>query len=907
VVCAKKSPTGQKWSGSVRGRTYCGRVASSVPAKAFRADPYDYREVREIASALGLAEPVAVILVRRGYHTVEQARAFIEAGDAHDPFRFEGMERACELVLAIARRGGRITVHGDYDVDGVCSTAILVSALRALGASADWLIPDRLGDGYGLTMAGVEELRRRGSELVITVDCGIGSADEVGTLRRAGIEVLVTDHHQPPPALPDCTILHPLVSAYPFEGLCAAGVAQKLATALRIAAGERRVETVGGGRGPGDRDLDLVALATVADLVPLVGENRRLVREGLLRLRTEPRLGLRALMAAAAVDPATVDEEALGFRLAPRINAAGRLYRADAGVELMLTGDPERATQIAAELNSANEERRRTEHQVVEEAERARAELSPEQAAAPALVLAGEGWHPGVVGIAASKLAENHRRPTILLSLAGGRGRGSARSIPGYDLLAGLDACSEHLVRYGGHRAAAGLELERDRLDHFRAAFLGHAAATIDPVDLVRTERLDALVGVGREGIGMELAEQLERLGPFGKGNPGPRLLVPAGRLREVRPLGEKERHSRFQLESGAGKALGVAFGINGEVSRRQGQPIDLSVELQVDRWNGAVQPRVVVRELYPLPAPEDQPVLSGCGGHRCPAPSGEWWLRLEEERARTADGRPGRMYDARPPDGPRREPVDRRGAAAIAALSELISSGESVLALCADASRRRALAEDSANPRRFGAAAPRLACARCGTESLDAALGAQGTAEPPAASLVLADWGALARRPDAPPLFQHVVLIDPPPAEPFEGLARVGQSSFNPGFLHLAWGVPEIELAARCLASEWELHRPTGEIWRGLRAAGGELGGEPLMALLAGASLHPRSPELAGRCLAVLCELGLCEWSATGLAPSLRVLSSERTELKRSRAYAACVARHQEADRFLQSRAQAS
>jgi single-stranded-DNA-specific exonuclease len=891
--------------------------------------------VRSIASGLGLAEPVAVILVRRGYRTVEEARAFLEAGEAHDPFEFEAMEEACELVLSFARRGGRVTVHGDYDVDGVCSTAILVSALRSLGARCDWLIPDRLADGYGLTPAGVEELRRRGSELVITVDCGIGSAEEVRALRGSGIEVLVTDHHQPPAAaeLPECPILHPVVSSYPFEGLCAAGVAQKLASALRMSAGERRIETVGGARGPEDRDLDLVALATVADLVPLVGENRRLVREGLRRLRGEPRPGLRALMAAASVDPATVKEEALAFRLAPRINAAGRLYRADAGVELMLTEDPERAAQIAAELDRANGERRQTERQVVEAAERARAELTPEQLAAPALVIAGEGWHPGVVGIAASRLAESHRRPAVLISLTGGRGRGSGRSIPGFDLLAALDACSEHLVRHGGHRAAAGLEIEADRLDDFRAAFLEHAAATIDPADLVRTEQLDALVGVGREGIGMDLAEQLERLGPFGKGNPGPRLLVPSGRLREVRPLGEDGKHSRFQLESGGGRAMGVAFGMNGEVSRCEGEPIDLSVQLEVDRWNGAVQPRVVIREIYTRAAPgEDDERPGGCGSGACPAPAAEWWGRVDEELARIAAGRPGGAYDARPAGGPMRELIDRRGGAAVAALTELISSGESVLALCADASRRRALAEEAADPRRFGAVAPRVACHRCGAEALDAALGQPSsrrrpetpppdlrpqTPPPDQPPLVLADWGALARRPDAPSRFQHVVLVDPPPAENLEALARVGTprspitsfagESTAAGYLHLAWGAAEVELARRCLAADWELRRPIGELWRGLHEAGGELAGEALGELLAGASRHGRSPEVAARCLAVLRELGLCEWCADRGTPSLRVLSSERTELERSRAYAACVARHEEGDRFLQTRAQAS
>ena len=438
-------------------------MASTEVARTFQADPYDYGEVRRLASELALAEPVAITLVRRGYRTVDAARRFLEARESHDPTEFTGIEEVCEHILSAAHRGERITIHGDYDVDGVSSTAILVSTLRSLGAECDWLIPDRLADGYGLTMASVEKLRQRGSGLVITVDCGIGSVDEVAAARAAGIEVVVTDHHLPGEQLPDCPIVHPIVSDYPFEGLCAAGVAHKLAIALCDSAGQGAVETAGGRRHPCDRNLDLVALATVADMVPLVGENRRLVREGLRVLRDSPRVGLRALMAAAAVDPETVDAGALGFRLAPRINAAGRLYRADAGVELMLTEDADRAAQIAEELDRANGERRWTERKVVEEAERARSALPASLADAPALVLAGEGWHPGVVGIAASRMVERHNRPTILLSVDGDRAKGSARSIPGFDLVAALGACDRHLVRYGGHRAAAGLELEARR------------------------------------------------------------------------------------------------------------------------------------------------------------------------------------------------------------------------------------------------------------------------------------------------------------------------------------------------------------------------------------------------------------------------------------------------------------
>src|SRR5215211_2433150 len=401
-------------------------MASTGPARAFQADPYDYGEVRRLAAELELAEPVAVTLVRRGYRTVDAARRFLEARESHEPTEFSGMEEVCERILSVARGPGRITIHGDYDVDGVTSTSILVSTLRVLGAECDWLIPDRLSDGYGLSMASVDQLSGRGTDLVITVDCGIGSVEEVAAARSAGIDVVVTDHHLPGDRLPDCPIIHPVVSGYPFEGLCAAGVAHKLAIALCDTAGRGAVETVSGRRHPCDRDLDLVALATVADMVPLVGENRRLVREGLRLLRDGPRVGLRALMAASAVDPETLDAAALSFRLAPRINAAGRLYRADAGVELMLTDDPDRAAAIAAELDRANAERRWAERQVVDEAERERSALPRSQQEAPALVLAGRAWHPGVVGIAASRMVERHHRPAILLSVDGERAKGSA-------------------------------------------------------------------------------------------------------------------------------------------------------------------------------------------------------------------------------------------------------------------------------------------------------------------------------------------------------------------------------------------------------------------------------------------------------------------------------------------------
>jgi single-stranded-DNA-specific exonuclease len=577
------------------------------PQRAFRIEPYSYTDARALAAGLGVSEPLAVTLVRRGYRTVDEARAFLDAAERHDPFAFRGMEEAVECLLAAIRGGRRITVHGDYDVDGVSSTAILVAELRELGAECDWAIPDRLDDGYGLSEATVARLAARGTGLLLTADCGITCPAEVALAREAGMEVIVTDHHAPGERLPDCPILHPRLSAYPCPDLCATGVAYKLAAALRSRA-------VGDPDGA-DRHLDLVALATVADLVPLTGENRSLVRRGLGEMRRGARVGLLALMAVAGIEPSRLDEGDLAFRLGPRINAAGRLYRADAGVELLLCTEEPRAAEIAAELDRANRERQVAEHEVLAGAEAALRELPGELAEAPALVLAGEGWHPGVVGIAASRLVERHWRPVVLISLDGSdRGRGSGRSVPAFDLLGALRRCGEHLVRFGGHRAAAGLEIDSGSVEQFRRDFVAYAREALAPADLVRAEAVDAVVGGDR--LGLELAEELERLGPFGMGNPGVRLLVPAARIRDIRPMGEG-RHARFSLESGPARALGVAFGSS--LAGIDGKPRDLSVRLEVNHWNGSVEPRVVLSEMYDVGGPER---LNGVEGGAGGAPS---------------------------------------------------------------------------------------------------------------------------------------------------------------------------------------------------------------------------------------------------------------------------------------------
>jgi single-stranded-DNA-specific exonuclease len=854
---------------------------NAAAAKSFSLEHYSYADARAIAEALEIAEPVAVTLVRRGYRTVTQARRFLDAADDHDPFEFESMAGIVARLMAAGEAGTRITVHGDYDVDGVCSTAILVRALRELGADCDWYIPDRLGDGYGLTVAGVEALASRGTGLLVTVDCGIACAEEVEAAHRGGLEVIVTDHHEPPEMLPDCPILHPALSGYPCTELCATGVAYKLAAALR-------------GADAVARDLDLVALATVADLVPLRGENRALVRRGLAEARRGRRPGLRALMAVASVQPERLDEGDIAFRLAPRINAAGRLYRADAGVELMLTTDESRARAIAEELESANRERRRVEDEVLAGAERALRELPPGQADAAALVVVGEGWHPGVIGIVASRMVERHWRPVVLIGLDGeGRGRGSGRSVPGFDLLQGLRACDEHLLRYGGHRAAAGVEIAADRIEAFREAFVAHAARVLtDAVD-VRAEPVDAVVG--GESLGHEVAEQLQRLGPFGLGNPVVSWLVPSATLTDVRPMGKEERHARFSLRSGPRRALGVAFGANGEVSSAADSPLDVSVRLELNEFNGAVSPRVVLGDLYPPEPAAAEPEKDGRIGEA------EFWRRLDAELSADLDDWPPRELIAAAADQGR-ELVDRRGASGIAAVAALASSGETVLVLCADALRRRELVERTARPARFGGGEMAVVSARLSTDHVAGALerlraGGSGVA--------LADWSALAAAAGFGGAFAHVVVVDPAPFAHLEDLARAGT-----GYLHAVCGRSETELALRALAEDWPQRETLAWHFRALRRAadGKELAAADAHATLSGAEHpYPRAPEVAARYVRVLEEVGLVRWHGSGAERSLGVVSSEGIDLGRSRAFRAYGGRLEEGKRWLNERRQSS
>jgi single-stranded-DNA-specific exonuclease len=864
----------------------------------WRVTPYSYAQAHALSGALGLSATTASILARRGHGDPEAARRFLDASESHDPFAFSGMAEAVKLVLGHIERGSVIAVHGDYDVDGVCSTALLVEALEGLGGKVHPRLPSRTEDGYGLSDAAVHQLRSQGAGLLVTADCGIGSLEQVALARSLGLDVLVTDHHRPGPELPDCPVVHPVVCGYPCPGLCATGVVYKLCQALYTA----------GGRHPSElaRQLDLVALATVADLVPLVGENRALVKEGLRALAGTARVGLRALMKVAGVEPQSVGEHTIGFVLAPRINAAGRLYRADAALELLLTSDPDRALKVAQELDAINAERRSVETRILFEAEGQLSAATDERRQAPLHVLAGEGWHAGVIGIVASRLVERYHRPFVLVALdESGDGRGSGRSIPAYDLHAGLTACSHRLRRFGGHRMAAGLEIEARYLEPFRAGLVAHARTHLRDEDLVAVERVDAIVP--GDAVGLGLAEELELLRPFGMGNPGVNLLVPAARVSDVRPMGEG-RHARLTVSSAGVNTRAVVFGAGDRLVAKEHAESrhDLVGRLEANEWGGAVEPRLVLRSLHPIgdrPGEEDV-VSAGCSDCGCRAQGADWWSKVWREldgQAETLHRFEGRHVGVRTTDSTQRVVIDSRDHGALGCLSDLLSTGESVLVTCADASRRRGLLENELDPARFGRPPGRVLSSRCAPDRI--AEGLRSFSQPD--GCCLADYPVVAENPGILASFSHVFALDPPPSEHMRSLLVGAGPGDGPWFLHLGWGTDELEFARKAHEHEYSLRAALAPIYRALAARPDGLSGPALEAALAGAGRHPRSPALAGRCLRVLVEIGLVELDRSSATVRCTTIGQGKANLEHSPAFQQYTKIYDEGLRFLNGLAQ--
>src|SRR5213596_1356708 len=551
--------------------------------------PCPHRQADSLARALGLSEITASVLVRRGYGDPEVVRAFL-AGEQtlHDPFLLGDMQLACDRITAAIATGTRICVHGDYDVDGICATVLAVLVLRELGADVEWHLPSRFDEGYGVSGQTLERLAEEGCSVVLTVDCGITAVDEVRRARELGLDVIVTDHHRPGNELPDCPIVATRPSDYPFQELCGTGVVYKLGQALLGAESEVL-----------RRHLDLVALATIADVVPLVGENRSLAIAGLRTLARTQKLGLRALMKAAHMDPAAVDAGKVGFRLAPRINAAGRLGDPRAALELLLTVDADEARRLADRLEELNRDRQAVEDKILRAAVAQVEEWPDAKRRRQAYVVWGDDWHEGVIGIVASRLVERYHRPVVLLAGGDGPWKGSGRSIPSFDLHGALRGCAQFLERFGGHRAAAGLSILPEWVEPFADAFAVEAEGLLTPDDLVPTTVVDAVLPRDAK-LTLDLCEELRQLAPFGLGNPEVTLLAPGCQLGDLATVGEG-KHLRFRVQRDGRDAGGaIAFGQGTRLDRyRQSGRYDVAFRLQENHWNGTISPQLIVRRVF--------------------------------------------------------------------------------------------------------------------------------------------------------------------------------------------------------------------------------------------------------------------------------------------------------------------
>ncbi len=538
---------------------------------------------------LHLPTVVAVLLVNRGVTSLESARDFLEADFSrlHDPFLMTDMRQAVERVILALDQKEAITVFCDYDVDGVTSAAFLTHFFRDLNCPVEAYLPERQSEGYGLNSDAIRKIRERGAGLMITADCGITGVKEVALANEIGLDVIITDHHQVgeeglPPAI---AVLNPHRSdcEYPYRFLCGVGLAFKLAIAVRnglYSAGwpKERLPNL-------KRHLDLFALGTIADVAPLTGENHILTLHGLKMLSTTSKPGLVALKETAGI-VGNVSARSVGFSLGPRLNAAGRLGKADKGLHLLTSTNLKEAKVLARELEQINKERKEIQEETVAEAEslfRRQIDLEKDRV----IVLASEIFHPGVIGIAASRLVDKYQRPTVLIALEAGQGKGSGRSIPKFNLFKAFTDCSGHLIQFGGHAYAAGLSIKEDQVDVFRNTMneVGHRHLTEE--DLIPEVRVDTLLSL--EEIDRSFYSRMALLEPFGAENPVPCFLSRGMKFQEVKFIGKEKNHVRFRAVQGKGRIEGVGFGFADlfESVDPATDLFDIAYELNLNTWNG--------------------------------------------------------------------------------------------------------------------------------------------------------------------------------------------------------------------------------------------------------------------------------------------------------------------------------
>lgn len=590
----------------------------------------------------GYSPLLAAVLHSRGLSDPVRARRFIDCGVEllGDPMTMPGMPRAVERLRAALDSGEKIAVYGDYDVDGITSTCLLVDYLRSRGADCVSYIPDRIGEGYGVNSGAIERLHAQGVSLIVTVDCGVTAVQETELASSLGIDMIITDHHECPEALPAAVaVIDPKRAgcAYPGRDLAGVGVAFKLLCAME-----------------GDADCllsrcaDLVAVGTIADVMPITGENRYIIRAGLEKLARSPRVGLRALIAESGLGDRKITASNVGFTLAPRLNVSGRLGRAGLAAELLLTRSDSEAVRLASELCQLNRDRQALETQIWTQAV---AMLGPQGPAGP-IVLCHEDWHQGVIGIVASRLAETYHVPAVMICLDGENGKGSCRSFGGFNLFDALGACSEHLLSFGGHALAAGLTIKRENVDAFRHAlgeyYRDNPASGESVLDIdIRIDRPELLE--------MRCVEDLERLEPCGSGNPGARLCLCRAVLEAVTPIGGG-RHLRLRLGRFGRSYDAVYFSkTEAELGLRAGDCVDAAFQAQINEFRSRRSVQLLITDLR---AHDFLPALSVLGGALpepekdlvpCRADLARVWRGLCA-RGGEAGGTPQRLFDSLAP-----------------------------------------------------------------------------------------------------------------------------------------------------------------------------------------------------------------------------------------------------------------
>ena len=580
---------------------------SGSAAQRWRLRAADEELARRLAAGLGAPPLLARLLAQRGIASAGEARLFLDAPltGLHDPFGMKGMAEAADHLAGEVERGAPIGIYGDYDVDGITATALMVRFFSSLGVPASYYIPKRLREGYGLHLGGLLQLKEAGCRTVVTVDCGIAAAGVAAEAKQAGLSLIVTDHHRPPGHLPEAVaVLNPRQPGcpYPFKSLCGAGIAFKLAAAVR-----RRLRDRGFAKPLPNlkQHLDLVALGTVADVAPLLGENHILVRAGLEALSPRGggearKAGIRALQAAADLKADVINTGHVGFVLGPRLNAAGRVGDPGVGVQLLLAEDLAEARGLAEVIEEWNRQRQELQQEALDEAEALLA-VAGESGTEGAIVLASEGWHPGVIGIVASKLVERHRVPAALIHLDGEEGRGSVRGYGGFHVYRALEGCADCLLQFGGHREAAGLTLRREMVDAFRARFQAAAREALGPGRGAEELWLDAEVAFA--DLNIPLVEKLEGMAPFGPENPRP-LLATAGVEIAGSPgfAGREGDHLKLTLRhlGTALEAIGFGMGALLREAPLPGGRLDVAYCAGVNRWRGSAKVQLELRAIRP-------------------------------------------------------------------------------------------------------------------------------------------------------------------------------------------------------------------------------------------------------------------------------------------------------------------